>query len=146
MDTYNLYYLAFLWKMKYRLFFLLCLSILLSGCSFDEAFENNQQRDGDDMNVIQDVWPQALDQALNLDPNIVIWSKVSEEVKSNPTQDLLYRPLNKNEKINNTVIIPQQNPDPIIEPNPIVNQPIIQDKPVLKNEYEWENEYEWQDD
>lgn len=36
--------------------------LLLSGCTFDEMFEKNQQKDGDDIQVIQDVWPQALDQ------------------------------------------------------------------------------------
>lgn len=52
--------------MKSSLFFLslVSLSLLLSGCSFDESFEKNQQHDGDDMNVIQNVWPQALDQML----------------------------------------------------------------------------------
>jgi hypothetical protein len=41
--------------MRYKLFFVLLLSIVLSGCSIEETFENPQQRDGDDLNVIQDV-------------------------------------------------------------------------------------------
>ncbi|MEI8253019.1 MAG: hypothetical protein WCG25_04670 [bacterium] len=41
--------------MKYKLFLLLLFFIVLSGCSVEETLENQQQRDGDDLNVIQDV-------------------------------------------------------------------------------------------
>ena len=40
--------------------------LLLSGCGFDESLEKNQLRDGDDLRVIGDVWPQALDQVMQL--------------------------------------------------------------------------------
>lgn len=49
--------------MKYRFLFLFLIPslLLLSGCEFDEVFESSQAHDGDDINVLQDVWPQALD-------------------------------------------------------------------------------------
>lgn len=49
-------------KSKVLIILLVSLSLFLSGCNFDETFESNQQHDGDDMNVIRDIWPQALDQ------------------------------------------------------------------------------------
>ncbi|MEI8008361.1 MAG: hypothetical protein WCI00_02745 [bacterium] len=42
-------------KTKISLLLIVSLSFLLSGCGFDESLENNQQHDGDDMNVIQDI-------------------------------------------------------------------------------------------
>lgn len=36
----------------------------ISGCGFDEPLETTQQHDGDDINILQDVWPQALDQVI----------------------------------------------------------------------------------
>ncbi len=41
----------------------------MSGCGFDEPLERNQQHDGDDINVIQDIWPQALDKMLRWIPS-----------------------------------------------------------------------------
>ena len=53
--------------MKFKRFLLLWLFVLpfLHGCGFDENIETHQQKDGDDLNVIQNIWPQALDQALS---------------------------------------------------------------------------------
>ena len=51
-------------KSKLLIILLVSLSLFLSGCNFDESFESNQQHDGDDMDVIRDIWPQALDQML----------------------------------------------------------------------------------
>jgi len=42
-------------KYKLSLIMVLALSLSLSGCGFDESAESTQQRDGDDMNVIQDI-------------------------------------------------------------------------------------------
>jgi len=52
--------------MQSKLFVLLfiCFSLLLSGCGFDESLEASQQHDGDDIGVIENIWPQALDQML----------------------------------------------------------------------------------
>ncbi len=58
-------------KTKISLLLLLSLSLLLSGCGFDESLESNQQHDGDDMNVIQDIWPQALDKILQSNTSLV---------------------------------------------------------------------------
>jgi len=54
----------FVCSMRYIVIFLLISSsvLFLSGCGFDEKFETTQQHDGDDINVLQDVWPQVLDQ------------------------------------------------------------------------------------
>ena len=56
--------------MKLKRFLLLWLIVLpfLHGCGFDESLESSQQKDGDDLNVIQNIWPQALDQALHATP------------------------------------------------------------------------------
>ncbi|MEI7557518.1 MAG: hypothetical protein WCJ45_01375 [bacterium] len=42
-------------RTKSYLLFLVSFSLLLSGCGFDEPLERNQQHDGDDINVIQDI-------------------------------------------------------------------------------------------
>ena len=55
-------------KSKLVLLFLCSTLLFLSGCGFDESLEKTQQNDGDDINVIQDIWPQALDQALGTQP------------------------------------------------------------------------------
>ena len=51
-------------KHTHYLLLFLSLSLVLSGCSFDESLETTQQHDGDDIGVIQNIWPQALDQML----------------------------------------------------------------------------------
>ena len=51
-------------KHTHYLLLFLSLSLVLSGCSFDESLEATQQHDGDDIGVIQNIWPQALDQML----------------------------------------------------------------------------------
>lgn len=38
--------------------------LFLSGCTFDEPLEKTQINDNDDINIIQEIWPQALDQML----------------------------------------------------------------------------------
>ena len=62
-------------RVRLSLLLLLSLSLFLSGCSFDESLEGNQQHDGDDMNVIQNIWPQALDQVLRWLPVPVVTQK-----------------------------------------------------------------------
>jgi len=42
-------------KSPLLLLLLVSFSFLLSGCGLDESFESNQQNDGDDINIIQDV-------------------------------------------------------------------------------------------
>jgi hypothetical protein len=66
---YLVYFFSVSMKSQLILFFVLFLSLVLSGCNFDEGFEDNQQMDGDDFNVIQDIWPQALDQIMHLSGN-----------------------------------------------------------------------------
>ena len=48
-------------KSKLLVIIIISLSLFLSGCGFDESLETNQQHDGDDINVVQNVWPQALE-------------------------------------------------------------------------------------
>jgi hypothetical protein len=51
----------------------------LSGCNFDESFERNQEHDGDDIDVIKNIWPQALDKAFFMedDASLDQWSDQS---------------------------------------------------------------------
>ncbi|EKD25216.1 MAG: hypothetical protein ACD_80C00102G0008 [uncultured bacterium (gcode 4)] len=62
-------------KSPLLLLLLVSFSFLLSGCGLDESFESNQQNDGDDINIIQDVWSQALDQMLQSRSTPVVWSQ-----------------------------------------------------------------------
>lgn len=146
--------------MKYTLFFLLWLSLLLSGCSLEEAFESREQRDGDDINVIQDVWPQAFDQALNLDPNTILWSQ-SNEVQLDTIAKKVYLPSYEDVPIedveNNPVIpsvatnIPQEMTQTNVVENNIQNVPVAtkyeSDDKYDDNKYEdeWDDD-EWDDD
>lgn len=55
-------------KLKYLLL-LGALFLIVSGCSFDEAFEKETteaQKDGDDINIIQEIGPQSLDSVIDL--------------------------------------------------------------------------------
>jgi len=130
--------------MKIKLNILLLFSILLflSWCSFDESFEKNSQRDGDDMDVIQNIWPQALDQALQINSSIPI---ISKEL------------LKKSETWYNIPVIPTKPPKK--EPQRIdYNDPIVPEKsskqeinPVSNysdwdRDNIWENESDWDDD
>lgn len=66
--------------------FLVSTSLFLSGCGLDETFESNQKNDGDDINIIQDVWPQALDQMLQSRSTPAVSSQPSNQtIKSEPS-------------------------------------------------------------
>lgn len=40
--------------------------IILSSCDVDKKLENNETNDKDDMNVIDKIWKQSLDKAIDL--------------------------------------------------------------------------------
>jgi len=135
--------------MKYKLFLLLLFFIVLSGCSVEETLENQQQRDGDDLNVIQDVWPQAFDQMLNFDPRTIVWSQISEQkLPIDNTQNLLYKPSNDTETIINSEVVNVQPLDTTIQQNDVL--PVVKETNVSQNTYKedekyWEKgEYEWE--
>jgi len=135
--------------MKYKLFLLLLFFIVLSGCSVEETLENQQQRDGDDLNVIQDVWPQAFDQMLNFDPRTIVWSQISEQkLPIDKTKNLLYKPSNDTETIINSEVVNVQPLDTTIQQNDVL--PVVKETNVSQNTYKedekyWEKgEYEWE--
>ena len=124
-------------KSKVLIIFLVSLSLFLSGCDFDEMFESNQQHDGDDMNVIKNIWPQALDQML--------WSE-----KSTSIAQWLDQPVQQASVDAVPLILPQPTD---IQPSPA--QPstaqitTIQASSSPANSqttHESEDRYEWEDD
>ncbi len=130
--------------MRYKLFFVLLLSIVLSGCSIEETFENPQQRDGDDLNVIQDVWPQAFDQMLNFDPRTIVRSQISEQkLPINNTKSILYKPSNDTETIINSEVVNVQPLETTIQPNDVL--PVEKEINVSKNTYKEDENY-WMKD
>lgn len=117
--------------MKYKLLILsvISLSLFLSGCSLDEMFETNQQHDGDDINVVRDIWPQALDQMLQSEdePSITQWLKQPTQATSVNTASS--QPTNQ--EINQQVT---------------TQTPIVEETPVSQNASEREDSSFWEDD
>lgn len=116
-------------KSKLLILSLVSLSLFLSGCGFDESLESNQQHDGDDMNVIQNIWPQALDQMLR-------WLSVPIVSQQLPVQVIpSYVPTVVSQKT------PVQTPPPIVSPE--VVEPIVEPSPtpiVSEDDYDREDD------
>ncbi len=75
-------------KSKLLIVLLVSLSLFLSGCNFDETFESTQQHDGDDMNVIRDIWPQALDQVFQWKKSTSITQWLDQAVQTSAIQTI----------------------------------------------------------
>lgn len=111
---------------------ILSLSLFLGGCSFDESLESSQQRDGDDMNVIQDIWPQALDQMLRWERALAIVSQpwnisiAPTVLPAVSTRKRVVQPSNNQPSSitsipQTSIVVPQPTPVvvPTVAPNPI---------------------------
>ena len=114
-------------KSNLLIILLISFSLFLSGCDFDEMFESNQQHDGDDMNVIRDIWPQALDQML--------WSKKSESIVQWLDQPVKQVSVDAVPSVAPQVTNTQ--PSTVQASSAPANSP---------NTYESEDRYEWEDD
>ena len=102
--------------MKHKLLLVVCsLSLLVvGGCSFDESLETSQQHDGDDINVIQDVWPQALDKVLYGYASPVVVAQSFEQLSPSPVIVSIPSPSSKQSV--------QPSVTPIVAPQPLPQQ------------------------
>jgi len=122
-------------KTNISLLLIVSLSLLLSGCGFDESLESNQQHDGDDMNVIQNIWPQALDKMLQ--SNATSPSSLAQWLdQQSLTADTVSAPL------------PQVSDQSVVQPSPqLSNQTLPSDVSTTRTiSSMWENESDWEND
>jgi len=120
---------------KLSILLLISFSLLLSGCGFDESLETSQQHDGDDMNVIQNIWPQALDQMLRWLSAPIISQQSSNVVVPSYAPSLVQKSSNQTVQL---PIVSSKTSEPIIQTSldPIVSED-IRDR---ENESDWEHD------
>ena len=124
--------------MQSKLFVLLfiCFSLLLSGCGFDESLETSQQHDGDDIGVIENIWPQALDQMLRWLSTPIVSQQSSDTLTSS------YSPTFVTQQPSNQTI-------QLSTVSPKISEPVVQIAPVpvvSEDNRNWENGSNWEND